>query len=187
MEKGDWEFPSYEGCCAICKAPGCAKRHGFYERGAEEEDGVLMQLPIARFLCDRKGKVDADAPLTFSLLPHVLIPYKRYTVPVAYESFKRFSHGGVKEVLDEMQAVLEKFCDRTVFWIVLMFQVAFHLLTQAEFIQPTERWHQAFISLVDSYQGGLPELMFSFYVAEGRFLLGTPSQNRKKPARARSG
>jgi len=180
-------FPSFEGCCAICKAADCAKRHGFYDREVVEESGKPLEIWIARYLCQRKGKVVADADRTFSLLPHVLIPYKRYTAPVAYESFKHFSSGGVKGVLDAFQAVMQDFCDRTVCLFVLMFQVAFHLLLKAEFIQPSERWHEAVISLVEGYQGGLPELMIAFYVAEGRFLLGTPSQDRSHRLDLRSG
>jgi len=152
-----------------------------------EEDGELVQIPVARYLCHRKGKVGADADQTFSLLPHVVIPYKRYTAEVAFETLRHFASGGVKGVLDELQAVQEKLCDRTIRWIVLMFQAGFHLLMQAEFIEPTDRWQPALIFLVDNCKGGLPELMVAFYEAESRFLLGTPSQDRKKPQIKRIG
>ena len=181
IKEGKWSFPPFDGCCAICKAAGCAKRHGFYERVVVEGDGIPLEISVARYLCHRKGKVGAGRDQTFSLLPHVVIPYRRYSAPVHYEVFRRFVSGGVKEVLDDLQAVLENFCERTVFWMVLMFQVAFHLLMQAQFIESTERWQPALISLVDSYKRGLPGLMVDFYRAENRFLLGTPSQDRNKP------
>ena len=180
VKEGKCSFPSFEGCCPICNAAGCATRHGFYDRAAVEEDGKDLQVSIARFLCHRKGEVSAGAPKTFSLLPHVLIPYKRYSARVHYGAFKSFVSGGVKGVLDELQALLEGFCDRTVGWMVLTFQAAFHLLMQARFIEPTERWQPALVCLVDSYAGGLPGLMVDFYQAENRFLIGTPSQDRNK-------
>lgn len=138
-----------------------------------------MELWIARYLCQRKGKVEPGAHKTFSLLPHVLIPYKRYSACLSYEVFKLSVESGAVKALDCFQAQLENLCQRSIVWILLMFQVAFHLLVQDQFVQPMERWQQGFISIVEGYSGGLPGLLVDFYLGENHFLLGTPSQGRK--------
>ena len=179
VEHDRWEFPSFEACCQICGAAGCAKFHGFYSREVVDEGGKGFEIWIARYLCHRKGEVHPGAHKTFSLLPHVLIPYKRYSAPLVYEVFEHSVACGAGKTLDRYQPQLENLCERSIFWIMLMFQAAFHLLVQAHFIQPTQRWQDAFISIVDSYSGGLPRLIMDLYVSENQFLFGTPSQKRK--------
>lgn len=183
VEHNNWEFPSYDQCCAICKASDCAKFHGFYTREVVEEEGKGFEIWIARYLCHRKGEADPGAHKTFSLLPHVLIPYRHYSAPVAYKIFQFSTDCGTVKTLDRYQAQLENLCERSIFWIMLMFQVAFHLLQQGQFVEPTERWQQAFISIAESYSGGLAGLMIDFYAAENQFLFGTPSQRRRPLSR----
>jgi hypothetical protein len=108
----------------------------------------------------------------------VLIPYKRYSAPVAYELFKVSFEGGARKVLDRYQAVYETLCERTMYWMLLMFQVAFHLLVQSQFVTPAEPWQNAFILMVENYSDGLLGLLVDFYAAENQFLFGTSSQKR---------
>ncbi|MCI0605346.1 DUF6431 domain-containing protein [bacterium] len=180
MERNRWDFPSYEACCAICKGPGCAKFHGFYSREVTEENGQSLEIWIARYLCHRKGKVELAAHKTFSLLPHLVIPYRRYSAPTAYNFFKVSAEGGSSKALDHYQAVFESLCERTIFWMMLMFQVAFQLLLQAEFVEPADRWQSALVSMVESYSDGLSGMISDFYAAENQFLLGTASQKRRR-------
>lgn len=53
----------------------CAVLFAYYSRRARVEEGRLLVLFIARYLCRRKGKAPAGCPRTFSLLPSELIPY----------------------------------------------------------------------------------------------------------------
>jgi hypothetical protein len=74
-------LPSFADCCPICHARDCAVRIGFYFRIAVEiETGLIIEaLPIVRFLCKRKGKPKLKDK-TFSLLPSVLIAYRRFSI-----------------------------------------------------------------------------------------------------------
>jgi hypothetical protein len=79
---GKWTFPSYSKCCPICKGKHCAIRIGFYFRYAYDSvSGTIILLPIARYLCQRKGKAPKNAHKTFSLLPAQLVPYCLYDIP----------------------------------------------------------------------------------------------------------
>lgn len=176
----EWEFPSFDACCPICKAAGCARPHGFYVRPAVEGDGKGIDVPIMRGICHRKGKVDAHAHRTFSLLPHALVPYHRYCATVQYETFKQAVKGGTEGALDALQAVFDKFCERSIFFVILLFQAAFQFLVVSRFVEQTHQWQEALVALIDSYPGGLLELIVAFYAAEQEFLLGIPSQGRKQ-------
>lgn len=179
VERGEWEFPAFDECCPICGGEKCAVRHGSYSRPVIEEDGKQMDIRVMRYKCKRKRKVGAVAHRTFSLLPHRVIPYHRYSAAVVYQTFKHAVNGGTEGALDALQAIFEKLCERSVFFVVLLFQAAFHLLIAGKFVQQTHLWKEAVISLVEDYSGGLPELIVAFYAAEQQFLLGIPSQHRK--------
>jgi hypothetical protein len=81
-KSGEWTVPDFSAKCLICAAKDCARYHGTYERGAtcpitgfEESDLVVL-----RFLCNRKGVKSKCDHGTFSLLPLVLVPYRRLTL-----------------------------------------------------------------------------------------------------------
>jgi len=179
VKEKEWEFPSFRDCCPICFGKNCAKRNGFYTRVAIEKDGKEKDIPVARWECGRKGEVDDSADRTFSLLPHPLVPYRRYSAAVQYETFKQAAINGTKGALDALQPVLEGFCERTISFVILLFQAAFLLLLQAKFVPETHCWKEALIELVENYEGGLLGLIIAFYVAQHEFLLGNPSQHRK--------
>jgi hypothetical protein len=76
----DYHF-SDAGACAICGGVGCAKFHGYYERGAIDEKGVYHNdFPVPRFKCRRKGTKPIVEDKTFSLLHFHLIPFRRYPI-----------------------------------------------------------------------------------------------------------
>ena len=75
-----WEFPSFSSECPICGGSNCCVRIGYYPRYVLSlEEGILLLIPIARFLCKRKNKPKIK-DLTFSLLPDCLIPYMQLTI-----------------------------------------------------------------------------------------------------------
>ena len=78
--RGEWEFPSFSSECPICGGSNCCVRIGYYYRYVLSlEEGILIQVAIARFLCKRKNKPKIK-DLTFSLLPDCLIPYMQPTI-----------------------------------------------------------------------------------------------------------
>ncbi len=82
LAKSDaWILPDYSEECLICKAPNCAQYLGFYERGAEcpLTGFKVPDLPAFRFLCRGKGTRICNHK-TFSLLPLMLVPYRRLTL-----------------------------------------------------------------------------------------------------------
>ena len=81
-KSGEWTIPDFSEKCLICGAKDCARYHGTYERAAtcpitgfEEPDLVVL-----RFLCNGKGVKSKCDHGTFSLLPLVLVPYRRLTL-----------------------------------------------------------------------------------------------------------
>ncbi len=147
---------------------------------AIEEDGEEKEILVPRWKCERKGDVLRCSDRTFSLLPHPLVPYRRYSAAVHYQAFKHAARGGTDAALDALQAVLNNLCGRSIAFMVVLFQAAFFLLVQAEFLQRTDSWQESLVNLVESYEGGLGALMIAFYAAEHEFLLGTPSQHRRR-------
>jgi hypothetical protein len=174
-----WEFPSFRECCLICGAKDCAKRHGWYERRAVEEDGSELLIPVPRWRCGGKGNRPPGVHRTFSLLPDALVPYRRYCAKVQYATFRQEARGGVVGALDALQADIDGLCDVMVLSAVLLFQAAFFLLLRAGFVRETHGWKEALIELVDDYEGGLAALGSAFYAGQREFLLGMPSQGRR--------
>lgn len=87
-------FPDYSHRCPICGAKDCAIFIGFYTRWVIDENGNIFEnFPIARFLCKGKGKRKwmtkgkrKVSCKTFSLLPHKLIPYSKYSISFVINS-----------------------------------------------------------------------------------------------------
>jgi hypothetical protein len=100
-----WVFPDFSDCCPICHGRDCAVRIGFYYRTAF--DIFLMvyitDLPIARYKCQRKRK-PLVKDLTFSLLPHCLIPYLKPTIPSFMDIiYDKYHHKkSTEKILDKL-------------------------------------------------------------------------------------
>ncbi|MCP3923127.1 MAG: hypothetical protein GY714_11135 [Desulfobacterales bacterium] len=82
FQSGKWEFPNFSNKCLICNETDCATYHGFYERSAlwPATGFNVKDLPVMRYLCNNKGKKKNCKHVTFSLLPFVLIPYRRLPI-----------------------------------------------------------------------------------------------------------
>jgi len=77
----DLSFDVYHRC-PICGGNNCAQFIGYYYRGVIDENGTYYKaFPVARFLCNRKGGDPIVSHRTFSLLPHQLVPYTKYSIP----------------------------------------------------------------------------------------------------------
>lgn len=104
------EFPDFSDYCPICYGKDCPQFLCFYFREAVDERGIFYKaLPIARFLCTRKGfKNGKDR--TFSLLPSQLIPYSKYSIPFVTKIMKAWHLEGksIKEKLDYLSEMESK-------------------------------------------------------------------------------
>lgn len=89
-----WDFPDYRTCCPLCGGKNCAVRIGFYKRKKVIVDyKIYADVPIARWLCQRKGPGKAQHK-TFSLLPYQLIPYHRHGLNVIVDTVNFHHHNG---------------------------------------------------------------------------------------------
>lgn len=89
-----WDFPDYRACCPLCGGENCAVRIGFYYRKKVIVDHKIYEnVPIARWLCQRKG-TRKSTHNTFSLLPFPLIPYHRHGLNVIVDTVNFHHHHG---------------------------------------------------------------------------------------------
>lgn len=78
----NWPIPDFSDKCLICGGVNCATYHGYYTRTAicPRVGFSAPDLPVLRFLCYRKGDTLKCDHATFSLLPLVLVPYRRLSL-----------------------------------------------------------------------------------------------------------
>lgn len=78
----EWLIPDFSDKCPICGGADCACFLGHYIRAAicPITGFFVPDLPVLRFLCSRKGKTIVCDHITFSLLPLVLVPYRRLSL-----------------------------------------------------------------------------------------------------------
>ena len=73
------EIPDFSDYCPICSKENCARFLRFYYRPVVTEEGIYYKdFPIIRYKCNGKGNKKIK-DVTFSLLPHELIPYVKYS------------------------------------------------------------------------------------------------------------
>ena len=76
----DLPFDVYHRC-PLCGGNECAQFIGYYDRRVIDKNGTYYKaFPVARFLCNRKGSNPIVSHKTFSLLPHQLVPYTKYSI-----------------------------------------------------------------------------------------------------------
>jgi hypothetical protein len=190
--------------CPICGGEDCARFIEYYTRGVIDENGTYYKaFPIARYVCEAKGK-------TFSLLPHQLIPYIKYSITFIIKMLKaRHADGlsisklqdhvanwGENEILLISADQLSDFRDlvndaiskilATGYYprlrekVSLMGNVGGRVIALIEFSKDFE------CAKVTPQIRGPCGLNYDFYLNEGGyfynapFLFGTPSQYRKK-------
>ncbi len=87
----------------MCGAENCAQFIGYYYREVIDEKGTYYKaFPIARYLCNRKGKALSVTHRTFSLLPCQLVPYSKYSLPFILNALRKVygEDSSVKGLLD---------------------------------------------------------------------------------------
>ena len=86
-----YSFPDFSDQCPICGGEDCAILYDFYDRGVVDEHGTYYKgFPLARYKCHSKG-IRKVPHSTFSLLPHSLIPYTRYSIPFVMKILEELS------------------------------------------------------------------------------------------------
>jgi hypothetical protein len=77
-----WPIPDFSDKCLICGGANCACYLGCYIRTAicPITGFFVHDLPVLRFLCNRKGNTLICDHVTFSLLPLMLVPYRRLSL-----------------------------------------------------------------------------------------------------------
>ena len=112
VNRGKYEFPDFSDSCPICDGYNCARFHGYYYRPVVTEEGIYYKsFPIARYKCRKTGNKKAKHR-TFSLLPHELLPYVKYSTGFIFRIlFNIHIHNmSVKEVLD----IISRLCSKEV-------------------------------------------------------------------------
>ncbi|MBD3793764.1 MAG: hypothetical protein IE889_06330 [Campylobacterales bacterium] len=195
--------------CPLCGARDCAQFIGYYYREVIDEKGTYYKaMPIARYLCRRKGKALGVKHRTFSLLPYQLLPYSKYSIPFIINALRKVYGGennSVKELLDYLAGFGEqKYIDlsNSVFYafreliltaIDKMLAMGFYKDLTMQMQTPSLRQRlRIFLSFAEDFScyktdpeiRGPCALGYDYYVRNGgyrknaHFLFGTPSQFR---------
>jgi len=77
-----WPIPDFSDKCPLCDGFDCATFHGYYMRIAIcPLTGFWAQdLSVLRYKCHEKGDVKVCDHITFSLLPHMLVPFRQLSL-----------------------------------------------------------------------------------------------------------
>ena len=185
---GQWNFPVFTQSCPICGGKNCAIRHGYYDRWAYSfKEQRWIEVPIARYICRRKGKPDSPTShRTFSLLPSCLSAYQQYDIycllsAAALIVQKQLSFFQAAQRLSEQMADDSfNFEAVNVARCTALFQTACLKLQyfNKELNVPDDLF--ALNKLIS--QDDLPLYLSGFFEKTGRFLFGTPSQHRGRTA-----
>ena len=75
-------IPDFSDKCPICGGVDCATFLGYYTRSAicPITGFCVPDLAILRYLCHDKGDAKVCDHITFSLLPHQLVPFRQLTL-----------------------------------------------------------------------------------------------------------
>ena len=189
----------------MCGALDCAVFVRFYTRQAVDEFGTFFSaLPIAVFLCRGKGKRNGPHKY-FSLLPHVLVPYSKYSIPfVMHIARQRFVNKlTFEKIFEEFDVEGLNLCPATLrkFFSLVYLAIEKLLVSKYSHDLPDELLSEdvfsrvkAFLSFADKFVcaktntpiRGPCALALDFYLSCGgfssnaQFLFGTPSQFRGK-------
>jgi len=194
--------------CPLCGAGDCAQFIGYYYRGVIDEKGTYYKaLPIARYLCNRKGKTVTVKHRTFSLLPYQLVPYSKYSIPFILNVLRKVygEDNSVKGLLDYLAGFdSDKYIELSVsvFYafrafiltaIDKMLATGFYKEISAQLQTPSTRQRiRVFLFFAEDFSCGKtdPEIRgpcalgYDYYMENGgymrnaHFLFGTPSQFR---------
>lgn len=115
VNRGEYEFPDFSDYCPICSRENCARFLGLYYRPVVSKEGIYYKdFPISRYKCKKKGNKKIK-DITFSLLPHELIPYVKYSICFIFRILNDIYVNNMSEkvALD----ITSRFCDEEVLCI----------------------------------------------------------------------
>ena len=193
FEAGTIEFTRYIGeSCPVCGKKGCYRRIGSYERGVIELFPFRMYtIHIARFLCTTRK-------LTFSLLPHQLAPYHRYTIASMLQAVCLFFRIAPGAPLESLYDQLPDDC-LTTLWLMRCWrakaekslQRAFHVLSRyyvLDTLPGSSDKAVAFLGYLSAFSPrgppesaiGIERAVKRYSQSTGRHFLGISSQERRR-------
>lgn len=192
----------------MCGAGDCAQFIGYYYRGVVDEKGTYYKaFPIARYICNDRGKAPTVKHRTFSLLPYQLVPYSKYSIPFIVNALRKVygQDSSVKELLDYLgRFETGEYIDLSVttfygFRAIILTAInkllarSFYKELRAQLQTPSERQRiRAFLFFAEDFSccrtdieiRGPCALGYDYYIKDGgymrnaHFLFGTPSQFR---------
>ena len=105
-----WPIPDFSEECLICGGADCATFLGYYIRIAicPLTGFWAPDLPILRYRCHDKGDAKVCDHITFSLLPHVLVPFRRLSLDFMVRAIwlKISRHLSYTKILDVIEVEL---------------------------------------------------------------------------------
>jgi hypothetical protein len=157
---------------------------GYYDRGVTDESGEDYRIDIARYLCRKKGPIQAHH-CTFSLLPHPLIPYFSHTIELTLEAISFWVEGhSISEVQDFLCGFGQKepleMGISTLYRLREVVEDAFERTEEDGSFEDFIGCCKDFHCLMEGNEFfGPSALSLDYYLRnEGRFLFGRPSQQR---------
>jgi len=111
----EWTIPDFSDKCPICGGIDCATFLGHYIRIAicPLTDFSVTDLPVLRYLCHDKGNARVCDHITFSLLPHELVPFRQLSLDFMVRAIwlKVSRHLSLTIVLDVIERELNSLGD----------------------------------------------------------------------------
>ena len=138
-----WLIPDFSDKCPICGGIDCATFLGYYIRIAicPLTGFWAPDLPILRYLCHDKGNARVCDHITFSLLPHELVPFRQLSLDFMVRAiwFKVNKHLSLTRAMDVIEEELNHLGDVADFINIStmiswqrMILMAFELFTSAD-------------------------------------------------------
>ncbi|MCK4767112.1 MAG: hypothetical protein KAS28_01915 [Desulfobacula sp.] len=110
-----WPIPDFSDKCLICGGVDCATFLGYYLRIAicPVTGFWAPDLPILRYRCHDKGDVKVTDHITFSLLPHELVPFRQLSIDFMVRAiwFKVSRHLSFTRAMDAIEDELNHLGD----------------------------------------------------------------------------
>ena len=108
-------IPDFSDKCPICGGAECATFLGYYIRTANcpITGFSVLDLPVLRYLCHDKGDVRVCDHITFSLLPHELVPFRQLSLNFMVKAvwFKFNKHLSSTRLIDVIEDELNHLDD----------------------------------------------------------------------------
>ena len=201
-----WIIPDFSDKCPICGGVDCATFLGHYIRIAicPMTGFSVPDLPVLRYLCHDKGNARVCDHITFSLLPHELVPFRQLSLDFMVRAiwFKVSRHLSLTRVMDIIEDELNNLGDVADFINIStmiswqrMILTAFELFMSAD-VKMVSRFYykqlqntgglKLFLEILINHQSrssghsirGPDVFTRNYYRQSGVFLFGRASQHR---------